>query len=148
MPSTHSMRGNLREAVRKGDRTLGFAPRNKDLRRDWRGPVPFSGSLGCFAIVLIGLALVPAARADVKIDELTKKATAKALEWLAARQNSDGSFSDGRYVHDTAMTSFALLAFMSQGHLPAQGKYGPEVNKAARFLMAAAKPHKVQIEGK
>src|SRR5262245_27790418 len=104
--------------------------------------------LGHLAIVLIGLAFVPAARADVKIDEPTKKATAKALEWLAAKQNSDGSFSDGRYVHDTAMTSFALLAFMSQGHLPAQGKYGPEVNKAARFLMAAAKPNKVQIEGK
>ena len=30
-----------------------------------------------------------------------------------------------------------MLAFMSQGHLPNQGKHGPEVAKAARFLMAA-----------
>lgn len=82
--------------------------------------------------------LVPvAARADVKIDEPTKKATAKALEWLARQQNSDGSFSDGGYVHNTAITGFAMLAFMSQGHLPNQGLYGPEVAKAARFLMAS-----------
>jgi Prenyltransferase and squalene oxidase repeat len=77
------------------------------------------------------------ARADVKIDAPTKKAIGKALEWLAGRQNSDGSYSDGGYSHDTAITSFAMLAFMSQGHLPGQGLYGPEVGKAARFLMAS-----------
>jgi predicted AlkP superfamily phosphohydrolase/phosphomutase len=33
------------EAVRNGDRTLRFAPRNKDLRQKSRGPVPFSDSL-------------------------------------------------------------------------------------------------------
>src|SRR5262249_14801557 len=41
------------------------------------------------------------------------------------------------YQHNTAITSFAMLAFMSQGHLPGQGLYGPEVGKAARFLMAS-----------
>src|SRR5262249_9224484 len=35
--------------------------------------------------------------------------------------------------------SFALLAFMSQGHLPNQGLYGPEVAKGARFLLASAR---------
>jgi squalene cyclase len=79
-------------------------------------------------------------RADVKMDEPTKKATAKALEWLAGKQNTDGSWSDGRYPHNTAITSFAMLAFMSQGHLPNQGLYGPEVSKGARFLMASARP--------
>src|SRR5437773_1558359 len=77
-------------------------------------------------------------RADAKIDDDTKKAVAKGLAWLAAKQNPDGSWSDGRYLHNTAITSFALLAFMSQGHLPNQGQYGPEVGKGARFLMAAA----------
>ena len=64
-------------------------------------------------------------RADVKMDEPTKKAIAKALEWLARQQNSDGSFSDGGYVHNIAIIGFAMLAFMSQGHLPNQGLYGP-----------------------
>jgi squalene cyclase len=80
-----------------------------------------------------------AARAEVKMGEAGKKATAKALEWLASKQNTDGSWSDGRYPHNTAITSFALLAFMSQGHLPNQGLYGPEVGRGCRFLLASAR---------
>ena len=77
---------------------------------------------------------------EVKMNDRARKATAKALEWLAARQNSDGSWSEGRYPHNTAITSFALLAFLSQGHLPNQGTYGPEVAKGCRFLLASARP--------
>src|SRR5438105_11428406 len=92
--------------------------------------------------VLMSLVFVPALRGQekdkekrVEMDEATKKATARALEWLKDRQNSDGSFSDGAYTHNTAITAYAMLAFMSQGHLPNQGQYGPEVAKAARFLV-------------
>jgi squalene cyclase len=89
----------------------------------------------------LALLLVPAlAPADgVKMTEETKKATAKALEWLASKQNADGSWSEGRYPHNTAITSFALLAFMAQGHLPNQGLYGPEVAKGYRFLISSAR---------
>lgn len=73
----------------------------------------------------------------VEMNDATKKATAKALEWLKSKQNADGSFSDGQYAHNTAITSYAMLAFMSQGHMPNQGQYGPEVAKAARFLVAS-----------
>src|SRR5262245_42697686 len=90
------------------------------------------------AILIVGLVPAASVRADVKIDDETKKSIVKGLAWLAAKQNPDGSWSDGRYLHNTAITSFALLAFMSQGNLPNQGQYGPEVNKGARFLMAAA----------
>jgi Prenyltransferase and squalene oxidase repeat len=98
-------------------------------------------------LLLISFVLVPAVRAQekkekqekrVEMDENTKKATAKALEWLKDRQNADdGSFSDGAYPHNTAITAYAMLAFMSQGHLPNQGRYGPVVGKAARFLVAS-----------
>ncbi len=84
--------------------------------------------------------LVPLARAQekrVEMDDATKKATAKAIAWLKDRQNVDGSFSDGAYAHNTAITAYAMIAFMSQGHLPNQGEYGPEVAKAARFLVAS-----------
>jgi squalene cyclase len=79
------------------------------------------------------------AKDEVKMTEAGKKATAKALEWLAGKQNTDGSWSEGRYPHNTAITSFALLAFLSQGHLPNQGTYGPEVSKAYRFLLSSAR---------
>jgi squalene cyclase len=90
-----------------------------------------------------GLCLVLGAPAHaeekVRIDAETKKATAKALEWLAKQQNPDGSWSSAQYQHNTAMTAYALLAFMAQGHVPAQGLYGPEVAKGCRFLMASAR---------
>jgi prenyltransferase beta subunit len=76
---------------------------------------------------------------EVKMNDRARKATARALEWLASKQNSDGSWSEGRYPHNTAITSFALLAFLSQGHLPSQGTYGPEVAKGSRFLLASAR---------
>jgi hypothetical protein len=99
-------------------------------------------------VLAFTLAVAPASAADrkgkdapdeVKMNERARKATAKALEWLAGRQNSDGSWSEGRYPHNTAITSFALLAFLSQGHLPNQGIYGPEVAKGCRFLLSSAR---------
>jgi prenyltransferase beta subunit len=84
-------------------------------------------------------AAAPPPRQDAKMDDATRQATAKALQWLASRQNANGSWGEGAYQHSTAITSFALLAFMSQGHLPGQGLYGPEVAKGARFLMGAAR---------
>jgi hypothetical protein len=91
------------------------------------------------SIVVLASLLGTARAQEVKMDEETKKATARALEFLANRQNTDGSFSDGAYIHNTAITAYAMLAFMSQGHVPGQGHYGPEVAKAARFLMASAR---------
>lgn len=87
------------------------------------------------------------APADVKMDEATKKAAAKALEWLAAKQNQDGSWSDGGYAHNTAITAFAMMAFMSQGNLPGRGQYGPEVAKGGRFLISCSRPEDGYLVG-
>ncbi|HEX7898264.1 MAG TPA: prenyltransferase/squalene oxidase repeat-containing protein [Planctomycetota bacterium] len=78
---------------------------------------------------------------QVQMDETVKRSTARALEWLASQQNADGSWgNDGKYPHSTSVTSFALISFLSQGHLPGQGLYGPEVAKGARFLVASTRP--------
>ncbi len=99
----------------------------------------------CFKVAIFGLASnlsaqeKPAVPTDAKLDDVTKKAISKALAFIATKQNQDGSWTDGGYQHSTAITSFALLAFMSQGYLPGQGMYGPEVNKGAQFLIASAR---------
>jgi hypothetical protein len=94
------------------------------------------------AAALLFAFAVPAAAGEKKrgqMDEDVKKATAKALAWLAAKQNRDtGAWGDTRYPENTAITGFALMAFMSQGHVPNQGEYGPNVAKGLRFLIASA----------
>ena len=89
--------------------------------------------------VLAALAVVstapPATAAEekVKMDDKSKKAVEKALAWLKDQQNRDGSWGN------TAITSFAILAYMANGHVPNQGLYGPEVSKGVRNLLASAR---------
>src|SRR5207253_1336282 len=95
------------------------------------------------AVLLLAVpAASPAAQPDpapapdrdkVKMDEPTKAAVDKALKYLRDQQATDGSWGN------TAITSFALLAFMANGHLPNQGAYGPEVSKGVRYLLACAR---------
>lgn len=86
--------------------------------------------------LVVGVFVPGPAQAQVKMDDPSRKATAKSLEWLASKQNGNGSWSESRYPQNTAITSFALMAFLSQGHLPNRGLYSPEVSKGCRFLMS------------
>ncbi len=89
------------------------------------------------AVVVAALVCPPQVRADVKMDDETKKACERALKWLSKKQNIDGSWSDSAYQRNTAITAFSLLAFMSQGNLPQKGQYAPEVTKGVNFLIAS-----------
>src|SRR5262245_42809626 len=100
----------------------------------------------CSLLALLALsasltaAPMPGAKRDeVQMPDSARKATARALAWLASKQNSDGSWSEARYPHNPAISSFALLAFLSQGHLPNQGPYGKEIAKGTRFLLSCTR---------
>src|SRR6202040_2305177 len=85
--------------------------------------------------LLAGSALAsPKDKDEVKMPDNARKATDRALAWLATKQNSDGSWSDSRYPHNPAITAFALLAFLAKGHLPGQGLYASEIAKGTRYL--------------
>lgn len=88
------------------------------------------------ALVAVLVALPPA-RADeaVKIDASARKAIDKALVYLRDQQARDGSWGN----RNTAVTAFALMAFMANGHVPGQGDYGPEVARGVKFLLAVAR---------
>jgi hypothetical protein len=77
------------------------------------------------------VAVVP--KDNVKMDDETIKAVNKALKYLADKQEQDGSWGN------TAITGFALLAFMANGHMPNQGEYGKQVHKGVLYLCSCAR---------
>ena len=58
-------------------------------------------------------------------------AVLRALRWLKAHQKDDGSWPG----HPTALTGYALLAFLAHGETPASPEFGQTVQKAIQFLM-------------
>lgn len=63
------------------------------------------------------------------------QAVERGLEYLAARQNAEGSFGNsGAYGATAAITALSGIAFMADGNLPGRGKYGDNVRKAVEFI--------------
>jgi hypothetical protein len=58
------------------------------------------------------------------------------LEWLAANQGPEGNWGS----NDLGLVSMGVLAFLSDGHMPGKGKYGPTVERALNFILRNAKP--------
>jgi hypothetical protein len=59
----------------------------------------------------------------------------KGLQWLASQQAEDGSFPTTA-VGQPAVTSLAVMAFLSRGHLPGQGRYGKLLDRAIDNVLA------------
>lgn len=62
------------------------------------------------------------------------------LEALAREQKSDGYF-DGQYGTETGTVSLVGMAFLAKGHLPGQGVYGNNVNRAIDCILAKNEPN-------
>lgn len=69
-----------------------------------------------------------------KVDEAVKR----GLEWLASQQGKDGSFPTVE-TGQPGVTSLCVLAFMSHGHLPGEGRYGDRLSRAVNFIQACQK---------
>jgi hypothetical protein len=59
----------------------------------------------------------------------------KGLAWLAGRQQSDGRFPS-EDAAQPAVTSMAIMAFLSRGHVPDQGRYGRQISLAIDFVLS------------
>jgi len=58
----------------------------------------------------------------------------KALEYLANHQNSDGSFQTIAIARP-AVTSLCVMAFLSRGYKPGDGKYGGNIEQAIDYVL-------------
>lgn len=56
------------------------------------------------------------------------------LAYIATQQRQDGSFN-GPDTGQPGITSLCILAFLSRGHLPNQGPYGKQLNRAIDYVL-------------
>ena len=72
---------------------------------------------------------------DGEITPELDAAVARGLAFLAAAQDTDGSFDGGRFGKNVAITSLCCLAFMADGNLPGRGLYGSVVERGLDFIL-------------
>lgn len=63
-------------------------------------------------------------------------AVVKGIRNLAGQQLPDGSFGDGRYGKNVAVTALAGIALMADGNLPGRGAHGEAVARALDYVLA------------
>ncbi|MFG0328173.1 MAG: prenyltransferase/squalene oxidase repeat-containing protein [Phycisphaerales bacterium JB037] len=80
----------------------------------------------------------PGAENQTSIEEFTPemdRAIERGLAYLAAQQQPDGSFGEGRYAENVAVTSLACIALMADGNLPGRGRYAEQVRRGLDFIL-------------
>jgi hypothetical protein len=61
----------------------------------------------------------------------------RALEFLKSTQKPDGAWESGGFGRATSVTSLAVMAFLSAGHVPGEpGPYREAVEKGVRYVLA------------
>jgi len=89
----------------------------------------------CVAAMLAGTLHAGESRLRVQTAEMSRAAEAaidRALRYLDATQNADGSWGS---TYKSAETALAIMAFMVRGHMPGRGQYGARIDKAVTFLV-------------
>jgi hypothetical protein len=82
---------------------------------------------------------VPEGAAEMLTPE-TERVIEKGLNWLKQQQNADGSFGNGAYRSNIAVTALAGLAFMASGSTPGRGPFGSQIDRALQFVMDNTAP--------
>ena len=111
--------------------------------RQWH---PGARSLGHTCFVLAALALGSPAGAqqaptteaeplaEMKVVGRVTASVDKALEYLTAKQKSDGSWHNNQ-----AVNALSLLAFLGRGHVPGRGPYRDVLARGKGFILAGSK---------
>jgi hypothetical protein len=83
-----------------------------------------------------GLAAAPAQQAG---RDRVDRSIEQALSFLRSMQEPDGAWQ--AHGKNPAITSLAVMAFLSAGHVPREGPYGDTVEKGIRWVLRAQQPN-------
>jgi hypothetical protein len=90
--------------------------------------------LGGVALVLVLAAGVPAAASADKSE--ADKAIDRGLAFLQRNQESDGAWRGGpRQPPNAAVTGLCVMAYLSAGHVPGEGRFGRTVEKGIEWVL-------------
>ncbi|MGE3163441.1 MAG: prenyltransferase [Planctomycetota bacterium] len=101
------------------------------------------------ALVTTGAVMPLSAQSEVRLARIeaeTKLGVRRGLDYLARRQNRDGSWTEkiGRKVHDryegelgehVGVTALACMAFLAHGDQPGRGTYGTHIDLGLDFIL-------------
>ena len=68
--------------------------------------------------------------------ERTEQAVLRALRWLKAHQDADGSWRTTDKTDATAMAGLALLCFLAHNETPSSPEFGQTVENAMKFIVS------------
>jgi hypothetical protein len=92
-----------------------------------------------FPTLLLAFTPGPAAEPPAKNTALDR-AVDRALAYLHNTQDrTDGAWRAGNQKNP-AITGLAVMAFLSAGHVPGEGRYGPTIEKGVRWVLGKQKP--------
>jgi len=97
--------------------------------------LPAAGMLGA---VLASRTQLLADKASATLAEYAQRidqALDRALAFLAAQQQKDGSFKT-MMRGNTGITSLCVMAFLAKGHTPGAGPYGEVINRGIDFVVS------------
>jgi hypothetical protein len=84
---------------------------------------------------LLAVSPAPAAEAPAS-DAQVDRAVERGLDYLQlAQDKTDGCWRDAFRRPNAAVTGLAVMAFLSAGHVPGEGRYGPTVERGVRWLL-------------
>lgn len=96
-------------------------------------------STGCAVLLVCALGSATA-QAPAKEKDKVEQTVDKALAFLKTMQESDGSWQ-GFGQKNPAITSLAIMSFLSAGHVAGEGPYGVTIDKGVKWILSQQQPN-------
>ena len=103
---------------------------------------PLNGGMLLLIVMVLVLSGTPLRAADPAksaarvVTPEAERSIERGLQWLAARQQDDGSFGSGAYRGNVAVTALGGMALMAGGSTPNRGPYGGQLSRSVDYLLA------------